>query len=360
MPKLRNELITLFRDGARPIGNDFKEFINSFIHRTEDGFGFGANGTQIDNFTLGSFSSTPKEGSMRFAAGEVQFWDGVIWKSLNSPEFGFKRLSEQSASIQADIAYHGRAGINLGSSPAGLTDDLEVGAPNTTTKARVGTAAIGGHAGNGTRAMFFHTGVRAVDAAHNNGELDQNYAFAQDAAGRAYINTIGTLPLSFRTNNTERMSFANGVLTIGTPSGNPVSLNPPANSLLNVHGEAAKYTGGASWQIMSDVRTKKEIIDFEDGLDKLLNLRTVRFKYNGLGNTIDNDVEQVGMIGQEVEAVFPYMVRKSPDTNKRDADPEDTLMWLDTSPLIFIVVNAIREIDNKIKRLEQLQNQAHA
>ena len=65
MEKQRSDLRIMFRDGARPTGNDFTDAFDSFVHRTDDGFLFNSNGAQINNFTLGNFSAVPVAGSMR-------------------------------------------------------------------------------------------------------------------------------------------------------------------------------------------------------------------------------------------------------------------------------------------------------
>ncbi len=62
---------------------------------------------------------------------------------------------------------------------------------------------------------------------------------------------------------------------------------PPQDSthLLRVAGHAAKSVGGSTWFAVSDERAKQNVRDFEDGLEKLMKVRTVRFSYNGKYNT---------------------------------------------------------------------------
>ncbi|NSL86358.1 tail fiber domain-containing protein [Chitinophaga sp. Mgbs1] len=356
MERPRPDLKTIFRDGARPNGIDFGDLFDSFVHRSQDGFSFNpVSGIKADNFTLGTFSATPAAGSMRFLGGEIQFYNGTEWKGVGS---GFAPLASQPPSNQPDVAYRGRVGVNLGPSPITMTDDFEVGAAGTVTKGRVGNAVIGSHiGGNAGRALFFHQRVRLL--ATNGGSPEANYGFGQNQNGSVFINTITGQAITFSAND---VSFAEfnpaGRLVLG---GNTIPLTPAAPTAdtlsLHVYGNAIKSQGGANWLSTSDERTKKDIQDFHDGLEKLKALRLVNFKYNGKGGTQDN-VEQIGLIGQQVEAVIPYMVKRLGNAGD-ERFPEDMLL-LDTSPLIYVVINAVRELDEKIQQLQQLKTAHNA
>jgi len=360
MEKQRSDLRIIFRNGARPTETDFADVFDSFIHRAEDGFTMSVNGAKVNNFTLGNFTATPTPGAMRFTGTEVQFFDGA-WKNVSSNDLGFKRLNQQPTIQQPDAAYFGKIGINLGATPpANLTEDFEVGlvvpATAITNKARVGEAVIGGEE-NG-RAIFLNKELKLATAV-NGGDPKLNYAIAQTKPGRVTINTVTGQTIRFCTNDSPQMQFGNGVLIVGniTPI-TPVPAALPAELpiMLHVHGNAVKNVGSASWLTTSDVRTKKNIVDFKDGLEKLRSLRPIQFRYNGKGGTIDN-VEQIGLIGQEVEEVCPYMVKQMgniPSTNDEVDFPENMLL-IDSSPLVYILMNAIRELDEKIEHLKNTQ-----
>jgi hypothetical protein len=70
-----------------------------------------------------------------------------------------------------------------------------------------------------------------------------------------------------------RMSIAeDGNIMIGT--GTPTEA-------LSVNGDAAKV-GGGTWATFSDKRLKKDVKSFDDGLDEILRINPVWFKYNGI------------------------------------------------------------------------------
>jgi hypothetical protein len=114
-------------------------------------------------------------------------------------------------------------------------------------------------------------------------------------------------------------------------------------------GEALK-PGGGTWAVLSDKRLKKDVLPFEEGLETVLRLNPVTFKYNEKsGYQIDK--EYIGFIAQEVEAAAPYMVSEKDDSQgtSRLTDRKT----LDESALTKLLVNAIKEQQAMIEKLEQ-------
>lgn len=127
------------------------------------------------------------------------------------------------------------------------------------------------------------------------------------------------------------------------------TFSPDAN--LSVSGTATK-TGGGSWATFSDSRLKKDITDFKDGLSVLESINPVRFKYNGLGGYENDGKEYVGVVAQDVQRFAPYMISKvSKKMRESDAKETDLLMY-DGSALTYILVNAVKEQQKQIKKLQ--------
>ena len=122
---------------------------------------------------------------------------------------------------------------------------------------------------------------------------------------------------------------------------------------LSVNGNASKV-GGGSWATYSDVRMKKDINPFTDGLSILKQIKPVNFRYNGkLGYPTDKTY--VGVIAQDIEKIAPYTVGTyRTKLNPEDAEETDILQF-DGSALIYIAINAIQELDKKIEELKQLK-----
>jgi hypothetical protein len=99
----------------------------------------------------------------------------------------------------------------------------------------------------------------------------------------------------------------------------------------------------------SDIRLKKDIAPFNDGLDIIRKINPVRFRYNGKGYTRDND-ECIGVIAQELKEVMPLLVRtfKAPEEPGKE---EMEFYTVDERSLHFILINAVKQLEEKIDRL---------
>jgi hypothetical protein len=82
--------------------------------------------------------------------------------------------------------------------------------------------------------------------------------------------------------------------------------------MLAVNGSAAK-PGGGMWSLFSDRRLKKNIQPMENALDHMLELKGITFEYNNPEHFSYMPGEQLGLIAQEVEYVFPDWVDESDD-----------------------------------------------
>lgn len=351
MEKNRSVLKVLFRDGARPNGNDFSDLFDSFVHRLDDNFNFANNQTTIGNFTLGNFSATPQNGSMRFNGSVIQYYVGGAWKSVGGDTQAFTPLASQSPTVLSDIAYRGKVGINIGPAPSALVDNLEVGTVSAKSTIRTGTAVIGNNGVGTSKALFFHNSLRDPIAAPNAGNVDLNFAIGQDSDGSVSINTVNGKPINLCNNSIPFAQFKNGIMMLGNTTEIPgLTVSPPGPVLLHVHGHAAKTTGAGTWLYTSDLRAKKDIAAFDDGLEKIKALRTVSYTYNGKCGTTAGET-QIGVVGQEVEEIMPYMVKRCGNPGSEQY-PENMIL-LDVSPLMFVMVNAIKELDSKIEQLQQ-------
>jgi hypothetical protein len=134
----------------------------------------------------------------------------------------------------------------------------------------------------------------------------------------------------------------NGLTGIGT--------NAP-DQLLSVNGNASKV-GGGSWATFSDKRVKRDINSFTDGLNVLMQLKPVTFRYNEKSGYSDLDKSYVGFIAQEVEQIAPYMVERF-DDSKGPSGLSDKRQF-DESALNKILVNAVKEQQKKIEQLEEM------
>lgn len=134
---------------------------------------------------------------------------------------------------------------------------------------------------------------------------------------------------------------SNGYIGIGT--GTP-------DQLLSVNGNASK-AGGGSWATFSDKRVKYDINQFKDGLNVLMKLNPVTFKYNEKSGYTDVNKSFVGFIAQDVETVAPYMVNLYDDSSGPSGLSDKR--QFDESALNKILVNAVQEQQEQIEQLKR-------
>ena len=110
--------------------------------------------------------------------------------------------------------------------------------------------------------------------------------------------------------------------------------------------------GGGMWTAPSDKRIKKDVTDFNLGLEKLMQVHPVRFRYNGLGGTTDDGKQYVGVIAQDLEKVLPSMVT-SHAAKLHPADMDAiALKEVDPSDFTYMLINAVKEQQQVIQRQE--------
>ncbi len=119
--------------------------------------------------------------------------------------------------------------------------------------------------------------------------------------------------------------------------GNGASLASPANAFTVLKNGDVSGTHG-SYHTASDRRLKNSITDISGGLDKVLQMRGVTFKWN----EGDDKDTKYGLIAQEVEEIIPEVVH----TNEKGFKAVE--WW----QLNGVYVEAIKELNNKVETLE--------
>jgi len=127
--------------------------------------------------------------------------------------------------------------------------------------------------------------------------------------------------------------------------------NSIADYELVVNGEATK-TGGGSWSNSSDLRLKDILGNYIRGLNDIIRLQPIRFKYKADNpRKLPSDEEQIGFIAQEVQETFPEAVNKS----------TDGYLDFNIHSVNAALVNAVKELKaendllkERLERIEQL------
>jgi hypothetical protein len=184
---------------------------------------------------------------------------------------------------------------------------------------------------------------------HQNHASNTGYALRQGPSGDVHINAASGQAVSIRQNGISvRLGIsAPGNVIVG---GDSELAGAPATAVLQVQGDAYKSAGSGSWA-PSDARIKKDVRELEAGLTQLRQVRPVRFRYNGLAGTQAGQ-EGVGVLGQEIEKIFPEMIRLTSYSANGGPHIEDLRIY-DGSALTYVLINAVKELAAKVEQLER-------
>jgi hypothetical protein len=122
---------------------------------------------------------------------------------------------------------------------------------------------------------------------------------------------------------------------------------------LEVNGNAFKTAGGSTWVVPSDRRLKKDITPFNDGLNVISKINPVWFRYNGKGGSDPNGKLQAGVIAQEIKEIAPYTVSTFKAKYDNSFSTEDEFYNFDFGALNYAMINAVKELDSRVKALER-------
>jgi len=123
-------------------------------------------------------------------------------------------------------------------------------------------------------------------------------------------------------------------------------------------GGVVLSSGATSWTSASDIRLKNINSNIENAVEKLSTLRTVNFSWK----SDDTNKENLGLIAQDVEAVFPQVIEKNQLPSKPDQEQTDETEYLGVkyTELIPVLVKAIQELkaenDALTTRITALEN----
>jgi trimeric autotransporter adhesin len=140
--------------------------------------------------------------------------------------------------------------------------------------------------------------------------------------------------------NIRNVNTGNDVMTILASGAVGIGTRGPDN-LLTVNGSADK-PGGGSWGTFSDGRLKTVDGKYGGGLDAIMKLTPVRYRYkeqNAMG--IKDGEEHVGFVAQEVEKAIPEAVTRN----------NSGYLLVNNDPILWTMLNAIKQQQAEIRTL---------
>lgn len=138
----------------------------------------------------------------------------------------------------------------------------------------------------------------------------------------------------------EAINIFSSTQRVGINTSNP-------DQTLSISGNASK-TGGGSFAALSDARAKTNITPYNHGLKLIEQLSPVKFRYKPEFDATGSEVgkQYVGFVAQELQKIAPSMVLQTEKGESSD------LLMTDLSELTFTLVNAVKDLSDKVRTLE--------
>jgi len=190
------------------------------------------------------------------------------------------------------------------------------------------------------------TNIKAIGGANVAGSL----SFETDHTIYFYV--------TLEPDNTRWLSFDNGYYLNFQPGNSTFTLhfnNNPAGALEVLTSNTYKV-GGGPWLALSDCRIKDVHERYVGGLAQIEQLQPVVYSYKGNDASpggvsphaaaASSGKEFIGLVAQECEELFPEMVTRR--TGFIDGAAVSDLRELDTGPLLYAMLNAIKELSRRL------------
>jgi hypothetical protein len=304
-------------------------------------------------------------------------------KSFLSPQTGFAAAPPYSFTGDTDTGMYRRNPNELAFSVGGA-EKLVISA-SAVTFASVSIGAGGGNVFGNVAIGPFALNSNTTGASHS---AIGSSALQNNTTGTGNT-SVGALALSSNTTGgrsvaigTEALLNSNGdynvgighragdVITTGTSnivvgtfsdtSSATVSGEIVIGNSLTGKGANTAFIGGGSgayneknvttWETTSDARIKKNIVDNNDGLALIEQVRVRNFEYRTPAEitelpkaaAIDKPGVQLGVIAQELQGVLPSCVTEN----------STGVLSVSTDPLVWYLINAVQELSARVKELE--------
>ena len=172
----------------------------------------------------------------------------------------------------------------------------------------------------------------------------------------------------YQTNGDRWINFAAGYYLVYSPTVTTftfwckgvAALDLTSTAALTLHSANAYKTGGGSWLSISDQRIKDVHKKYASGLVEIEQLQPVVYSYKG-NDAIPGGISPhhkaaksgkkfIGLVAQECEKLFPEMVSRR--SGHVDGVAVSDLRELDTGPLLYAMLNAIKELSQRLRAAE--------
>lgn len=173
-----------------------------------------------------------------------------------------------------------------------------------------------------------------------------------DRTGIRMYSKTGTLSLQSGGGNALYLRSKTGTIRVTMDDSGRLGIGTttPAYQLQLTTDSAAKPATN-TWTISSDARLKEVLRPYTDGLDALLQLEPLWYRYNGKGGMPADRQQHIGVLAQAVQAIAPYMVSSYEGRLTPEEAPTDILTF-NSHALPFMLLNGMKELHARLVTLE--------
>jgi hypothetical protein len=178
-------------------------------------------------------------------------------------------------------------------------------------------------------------GVTANSSITANGVINANSGI--NGAGKLNFNHPGFVGTAMTLQELSGQSYP--LIVLDGNGNNFLILQNGSPNYLQMYGRGASV-GQTLWDSISDQRLKQNVRPLDAGLKEVLQVQTVRYRYrDGMLPGLTSNEEHTGVLAQQVQEAFPDAVRQR----------NDGYLLLSPDPIFWASVNAIKELDQKLK-----------
>ena len=311
----------------------------------------GTGGLVPATLTAGSnITITNGAGSIQIDATTGGGGGGISSLTLNSAAgLTFNGASSATLTTSGTITINGLLGVPYGGTGNTSLTGYVKGSGSSALSAVTSIPAtdITGTVANATNAVNATSATTATTATNLSGGTVNATTISASGA----ISGAGITSSSGFTATSGIYSFGSGTGMYGS-AGSSVGWEVSGSTLASVSSTTFNLNSsivgaycyfGTAWTNLSDKRAKKNVRPFELGTSAVCALNPVSFQYNGANNTPDDGKTRIGLIAQEV--------LKTPLKSMVTQD-DNGYYQVNTNDLIFALINAVRELNQRINDLE--------
>lgn len=228
-------------------------------------------------------------------------------------------------------------GYRAGQSEAG-SDKLYIANTATTTPLIKGNFPNGALEFN-TSGLYINNPAAAVNMYLDsyNSTSNSNLIFQNSGTNKGY--------LGYNFGSEYLYLYEGGYVTL---QGGSLGINNLApGQKLDISGGNGRVQSGFSWLTSSDIRYKTNVTTLSGSLNKIQNIRGVRYDLKEDKEQINGIGKHIGVIAQEIEKEFPEFVVTDKDGYKS----------VSYDKISAVLIEAVKELNNKNKLLEEKNKQ---